>query len=125
MQPLGLKAVHAQLIYQLHLNPNQKFAELKKSCDSDAALISRALKELCASGEVIRLGDASKYNASYSLSEKGEASCQYIRTAVKAIIAQADSGISDDELATFYSVLTKFISNFEAINMQNIIKEAL
>ncbi len=123
MEPLGLKAVHAQLIYQLHLTPGQKFSELKKNCDSDAALISRALKELCASENVIRHGDATKYNATYSLSSKGEESCRYIRAVVKAVINQADAGISDDDLDTFYSVLLRIISNFENMNIATIIKE--
>ena len=116
MQLFGMKAVHTLCLYQLMLHPEgMNFSEVAESCDLDPALVSRILSRLTASGMVRKDGAPGKYNARYFLTAEGEKTSLQIRGIVHAVQAQADSGIDEGELATFYKVLHQLLSNFEAI----------
>lgn len=113
MEPLGLKAAHAMCIHQLACEDQLSFPQLCQRCDIDPALISRTLKELCASGHAEKMGQPGKYNAHYSLTDQGREVAGYIGWVVNGVIESADKGISEEELEVFYRVMEKLIANFE------------
>lgn len=116
MQPLGLKAAHAMCIHQLSCEPELSFPQLCERCDLDAGLISRTLKELCASGHILKEGLPGRYNAHYRLTEEGQRVAVYIHRVVCSVIRRADEGLTQEELAVFYRVLMRLIENFEEMS---------
>lgn len=118
MQPVGLKAAHAMCIHQLACEAELTFPQLCERCDLDAGLISRTLKELCASGHIQKKGLPGRYNAHYCLTEEGAQVATYIQRVVDEVIERADQGIPPSELEVFYRVLARLIENFEAMTQQ-------
>ncbi len=116
MQPLGLKAAHAMCIHQLACEDRLSFPQLCERCDLDPALISRTLKELCASGHAVKDGSPGKYNARYSLTPSGRQVAGYIGDVVYRVTSGADEGIDPQELNAFYRVLEQLIRNFDRMS---------
>lgn len=116
MQPLGLKAAHVMCIHQLACEPELSFLQLCERCDLDAGLISRTLKELSASGHIIKEGVLGRYDAHYRLTREGQQVAQYIGCVVNRVIDYADEGIAQEELDVFYRVLMRLIENFERMS---------
>ena len=113
MGAFGLKAVDTLCIYQLARCGEMNFSQVAESCELDAGLVSRTLRDLVKNGMVVKSGTPGKYNATYSLTEQGKERSEYIRKVVLAVQDQADEGISTEDLAVFYRVLDRLTHNFE------------
>lgn len=111
MGQFGLKGVDTLCLYQLGLHGSMTFAELTQQCDLDPALVSRTLGGLVRSHMVTKEGG--KYKARYSLTEEGLTLTKQVGTIIHHIQTQADQGISQEDLATFYRVLGQLTHNFE------------
>ena len=115
MSPYGLKAVDTLCIYQLAEHGALSFSEVAEQCDLDPALVSRTLRELVKNGMVDKQGQPGKYNATYCLTPLGAERAAAIRAVITAVQERADEGITTEELAVFYRVLTRLTENFEAM----------
>ena len=115
----GLKAVDTLCIYQLARCGEMSFSQVAERCDSDAALISRTLRELVKNGMVEKTGAPGKYNATYRLTPMGRERSEYIRRVTAVVQRQADQGVSPEDLETFYRVLDQLTLNFEKMTKQN------
>ena len=115
MSPFGLKAVDTLCIYQLAERGEMAFSEVAEQCDLDPALVSRTLRELVKNGMVDKQGAPGKYNATYRLTPEGEQRAVEIKEIITNVQNRADEGISTEELAVFYRVLTRLTENFEAM----------
>lgn len=118
MGSCGLKAVDTLCIYQLAKQGSMSFSQVAESCELDAGLVSRTLRDLVKNGMVEKSGTPGKYNAVYSLTDQGREKSRYIQTVVLKVQEQADRGISPQELETFYRVLDQLTRNFEEIVRQ-------
>jgi DNA-binding MarR family transcriptional regulator len=119
---LGLKSVHVFWIYLLRKHPDGLTAtELASHSEIDRSLVSRELQKLCADGYIMSVGGTGKrrnYNSRLVLTEKGLALAADIRRRAMEVQARADEGISEDELAVFYTVLEKLHGNFVKITKE-------
>ena len=113
---LGIKSVHIFWVYLLRRHPEGLTAtELASRSEIDRSLVSRELQKLCADGYIMSMGGTGKrrnYNSRLVLTEKGVELAEYIRCEAMAVQARADDGITDEELALFYTVLEKLHDNF-------------
>ncbi len=116
---LGIKSVHVFWVYCLRTHPEGLTAtELAALSEIDRSLVSREVAKLCAGGYITYIGGGGKsrnYNSRLTLTEKGMELAEYIRKKALEIQAQADEGISEEELEMFYSVLEKLHANFAKI----------
>ena len=113
MGRFGLKGVDTLCLYLLGLEGSMTFGEIAQHCDLDPALVSRTLSGLTRKGMVRKDGEPGKYRTPYTLTEEGRALTQQITSIIHTVQTQADEGISQEELATFYRVLGKLTDNFE------------
>lgn len=119
---MGIKSVHIFWIYLLRRHPDGLTAtELAAHSEIDRSLVSRELQKLCADGYIMSVGGTGKrrnYNSRLVLTEKGLALAADIRRRAMEVQARADEGISEDELAVFYTVLEKLHGNFVKITKE-------
>ena len=115
MSPFGLKGVDTLCIYQLAEHGTMAFSEVAEQCDLDPALVSRTLRELVKNGMVDKQGKPGKYNATDCQTPEGEKRALTIKQIINRVQERADEGISTEELAVYYRVLTRLTENFEAM----------
>lgn len=124
---LGIKSVHVFWIYLLRKHPDGLTAtELAARSEIDRSLVSRELQKLCADGYIMSVGGTGKrgnYNSRLVLTEKGIELAENIRRKAMEVQARADEGVSEEELAVFYTVLEKLHGNFAKITKER--EEAL
>lgn len=116
---LGIKAVHIFWIYEL-MNHTEGLtgAELAAKTMIDRSLISREIEVLKRNG-FVRSEDGSgkrNYNARIFLTDEGLALAERILEKVKRVQHEVDRGITDGELESFYSTLTKLSDNFVSLS---------
>ncbi|MBQ8404072.1 MAG: winged helix-turn-helix transcriptional regulator [Clostridia bacterium] len=119
---LGIKSVHVFWVYSLRTHPEGLTAtELAALSEIDRSLVSREVAKLCADGYITNVGGSGKrrnYNSRLVLTEKGLELAEYIRKEALKIQNQADDGVSEEELESFYSVLEKLHANFVKITKE-------
>ena len=118
MREHGLRSVH--ILCLLHIDMHEGGAtvtELSRECDTDKALISRTVKELCRDGFILsEQGENDKnYNKKYFLSEKSISILSKLKTVISEYTEQANVNIAEEDLKTFYRVLGGLEQNIERI----------
>lgn len=115
---LGVKGVHVLWVYELLRSPDGMTAsELAAVSNIDRSLISREIASLRKLGYVEEDSHSDKrsYNAKLRLTEKGKEIAREISDVAIGIQQSANAGISEEELATFYSVVEKLYENLSEI----------
>ncbi len=108
---LGIKSVHVFWLYQLYRHPEgMSAAELAIASMIDRSLVSREIKALKGDGYI-----SVARGRRYVLTDSGMELAERISEIVKEIQREADVGISDSELRSFYSTLVKLNDNFNTI----------
>lgn len=118
MREYGLRSVHITcLLCMDKYKDGATVTELSRECDTDKALISRTVKELCCDGFIVSQTDGTdkKYNKKYFLSDKSESLLSEIKGVISEYVAQASGDIPKEDMKTFYSVLSELERNIERI----------
>lgn len=106
---LGIKSVHVFWLYQLKSHPEGlTAAQIAAASMIDRSLVSREIEGLKKDGYVAMGATGRRY----VLTESGTELAQRITEVVIQTQREADSGISEEELASFYSTLEKLYKNF-------------
>ena len=113
---LGVKSVHVFWLYELLSHPEGlTAATLASKSKIDRSLISREVEELRAGGYIeVAIGGGEKrknYNSRIRLTEKGKELAMTITEYAMAAQLAADSGVSEQELQSFYNTLQKLSDN--------------
>ena len=114
----GVKGVHTLWVYELLCHPEGMTAsELAAKSMIDRSLISREIETLKEKGYITAQEVAGKrnYNSKIHLTEKGIEVARKIENIALKIQQAADMGISEEELAIFYSTLEKLSGNLASI----------
>ncbi len=105
---LGIKSVHVLWLYQLMQHPEGlTAAEIAAASMIDRSLVSREIESLMSDGCIARTK-----SRRFTLTERGIELAKTIEEMVKEGQAEADEGISEEELLLFYRVLEKLHENF-------------
>lgn len=116
MAGFNLKIPHVSCIYYLYKEKSLTATELCEICGEDKSYMSHALKHLEESEYILCDSSAKKrYNAHFSLTERGAELGQYVAAKIDAILAPAGDGMEEDERAIFYRCLTLISDNLEKI----------
>ncbi len=108
---LGIKSVHVFWLYQLSQHPEgMSAAELAIASMIDRSLVSREIKALKGDG-YIKVAKGRRY----VLTDSGRELAERISGIVKDIQRDADAGITEAELESFYSTFVKLSDNFTTI----------
>ena len=115
---LGVKGVHVFWLYELLVHPDGlTAAEIAAVSRIDRSLVSREIETLKDGGYIVSVGPANgrKYNDRLVLTNKGEELAKRITNIVLDIQNTVSSGISEEELRSFYSTLEKLYQNFQGL----------
>ena len=117
----GVKSVHIFWIYELMAHPEGlNAAELASRSMISRSLVSREIEELLKDGYIVMQetarGKRKNYNSRITLTEKGKELATMIMGEGVKVQNAASAGISDEELASFYSTLEKLSGNFVKIS---------
>ena len=105
---LGIKSVHVFWLYKLSEHPDGLCAaEIAAASMIDRSLVSREISALRRDGYVT----AAK-GRRYVLTDKGRALAENIRDIALDVQKNANSGITEEELMSFYKTLEKLHANF-------------
>ena len=118
MREYGLRSVHITCLLCMDMRrEGVTVTALSRECDTDKALISRTVKELCGDGFIVSQMEETdkKYNKKYFLSDKSEALLSQIKEVISEYVAQVSGNIPKDDMKTFYSVLSELERNIERI----------
>ena len=116
MSEYGLRAVHMGcLVHIFQSEKGMTVTELAKACKTDKALISRTIKELIEDDFVTTHSSAKTYNKRYLLTDKSEQIVISINNDIKRYIVAARGDIPEEDISTFYRVLTSFEKNISLI----------
>ena len=116
MAEFDLKAPHVSCLYYLYKEGSLTATELCEICHEDKSYVSHSLKFLEANGYVQCDSSARKrYNAPFSLAEKGKELGRRIVEKIDAVLLSAGNGVDDGERDIFYKSLLKISNNLEAI----------
>lgn len=116
----GVGSVHLFWLYLLREHPEglsaSRLAELSRI---DRSLVSRQVKPLLARGLVETSGETGKrrYGWKIRLTQEGKALAEKIAAEALAIQNLAGRGISPEELAVFYRVLSTLHQNFSTVSI--------
>lgn len=107
MAKYGLKGPHAQCLLAMSRHPEGiAAARLCEICEKDKAAISRTLAELEQAGMVHRqMHNGSKYRASLTLTQRGQAAAETVRKTAQRAVERAGQGFDDAQREVFYRVL--------------------
>ena len=116
MADFNLKSSHVSCLYYLYKDGSLTATELCEICHEDKSYVSHSLKFLEANGYVQCDSSARKrYNAPFSLAEKGKELGRRIVEKIDAVLLSAGNGVDDGERDIFYKSLLKISNNLEAI----------
>lgn len=116
----GLRSMHLMFLYCLDkaqegLTP----VELAKSCGVDKALISRISTELRDKGYIDYADPGnradSRYKRRITLTEAGRSVMDVVNSIISDSVERIASGVSGEQLETFYAVLAMFAENLGAL----------
>ena len=115
----GLRGMHLMTMVCLFRSDEDGLTpgELSRLCAVDKAFVSRV------TGELKRMGylsaEEGRYNARVSLSERGRAVTAEIYRMLNDAVERITAGVSSGDVETFYSVLSRFGDNLDAMNGGN------
>lgn len=115
MTEFDLKSIHISCIYYLYKKKKLTSKELIFLCNEDKAAISRGLDQLKKKG-YIKSEVASKirrYKKNFLLTEEGIVIGEKITSKVDKIIKVAKFGVKDEELESFYRILSIIANNLQ------------
>lgn len=118
MREYGLRSVHISCLLCMDMHKNGvTVTELSRECDTDKALISRTVKELCKNDFILSEQDENdkNYNKKYFLSEKSVSLLSKLKSVISEYIEQASGSIGQEDMKTFYRVLGELEQNIERI----------
>ena len=105
---LGIKSVHVSWLYHLSLHPEGlTAAEIAQESRVDRSLVSREIAALKKAGHITALKERR-----FALTPSGEETVAKILEIIENVQDEVDSGISEEELAAFYTTLEKINANF-------------
>ena len=115
MTEFDLKNIHVSCIYYLYKRNKLTSKELIYLCNEDKAAISRGLDQLKKKGYV-KSEVASKirrYKKNFLLTDEGITIGEKIASKVDKIIKVAKYGVKDEELDSFYRILSIIANNLQ------------
>ena len=118
MREYGLRSVHITCLLCIDMHEDgATVTELSRECDTDKALISRTVKELCEDGFILSEPDEKdkNYNKKYFLSEKSISLLSKLKKVISEYIEQANGNVEPEDMKTFYRVLGELEQNIERI----------
>ncbi len=117
MEKLGYRGSYALYLAIMSRFPEGlTAAKLGELSDRDKAGISRTVAEMEANGLITRQSNKDNfYRAKLCLTEKGKEASEFVRRKAVAAVAEAGSGISDQDRAVFYECLGVIASNLRKI----------
>lgn len=119
--PMGIKSVHVFWLYKLKNHPDGlTAAELASEVMIDRSLVSREIAALKKNGYIHSAEEGRKYNVPLKLTETGRILADQIEIEGVKMQDLAGKGISDEELAAFYSTLERIYENFKEITGQDL-----
>lgn len=111
----GVKGVHILWVDMLLSYPDGLTAsELAAKCSINRSLVSREIGFLREQGYVTSVSGRG-YNQPITLTEKGKNAAHAISERIKKIQDAVDTGVTKEELATFYRVMFALCQNFEVL----------
>lgn len=121
MSSFGLKSTHVMCIYYLDSCPEGLTAsELCRMCGEDKAGISRILSELEQQDFLYYKvqGEGKKYRAKALLTPEGKKYAVKINDLILKAVLDAGEGITEEDRAVFYRVLSVISNNLDQICSQ-------
>jgi len=116
MAEFDLKSHHVSCLYYLYRMGSLTAKELCDVCEEDKANISRTIEYLEASGYLICKSTAQKrYKSPLELTEKGREIGARIAEKVQLALAEASSGLSDEDRIQMYQSLALISANLQKI----------
>ncbi len=111
-----LRSPHISCLYYLYTSEELTAKDLCERCEEDKATISRSLDYLEKNNYLICKSDSKKrYNAPFSLTEKGKHAGKRIAEKITAILDEISSGISNEDRAIFYRSLNVISENIDKV----------
>lgn len=106
MAKYELRSPHISCLYYLYISEELTSKDLCERCEEDKATISRSLDYLEKNGYIIcKSNEKKRYNAPFSLTEKGENAGKKIADKIASVLNEVSSGISDEDREIFYRCL--------------------
>lgn len=120
MEKYGLKGSYALYLATLSQYPEGlTAAQLCEICDRDKAAVSRTLSEMEEKGLLNRDSDSS-YRARVLLTDSGRDASRYVCHKIASAVELAGRGLTEDDKAVFYSALSRFSANLQAISRDGL-----
>lgn len=115
----GLHSMHLMFMVQLSQRAEgMTGTELAATCLVDRAFISRVTNELSEAGYVeFKEKRASRYRNKLVLTETGRKVMEEVSNWIDKTVAQVTSGISGEQLETFYTVLSAIDRNLSDMDL--------
>lgn len=114
MAKYNLRSTHVQYIYHLYTEKSLSLKKLAEICIADKSAVSRGIEELQSLGYVTA-SDKHQYRLSYSLTKRGEDVGRELSERIDSVIEAVGKGISQEERAAFYRMLTIISENLQTI----------
>ncbi len=116
MQQINLKSQHISCLYYLSLGKSLRAKDIVDEYLEDKGQVSRSLDYLETNGYILCDSDAPKrYNAYYSLTEKGKKIATYVGKKIDEIVQKVAGFLSDDERRIMYKCMNKISTNLDEL----------
>lgn len=116
MAAYHLRSAHIACLYYLYALGSMTAAELCEHCEEDKATVSRAVDHLEKNGYLTcETQNVKRYKSPLILTEKGMQTGREMTAKLDEVLAESNSGITMEELASFYKSLSVISSNLETI----------
>lgn len=116
MQQINLKSQHISCLYYLSLGKALRAKDIVDEYLEDKGQVSRSLDYLETNGYILCDSDAPKrYNAYYSLTEKGKKIATYVGKKIDEIVQKVAGFLSDDERRIMYKCMNKISTNLDEL----------
>jgi len=120
MDHYGLKGAYAQYLLALRQFPQGvTAAALCEICDKDKAAVSRVIADLEQNELLTRVG-VSGYRASLRLTEKGQATADYVCRKAEMAVSAAGSVLQEEEREIMYAALRKIADSLRQIDYDSL-----
>lgn len=114
MAKLNLRSQHVSCLYYLYTYGKLTSKEMVNISLEDKGQVSRTLDYLETNGYVsCNSGAKKRYNAYFSLTEKGMACGEEVANKINRFLSIASKGMSDEDRAVMYKALKIIVDNIE------------